>query len=379
MQFTAEREALADGVAWAGRTVPARPPMPMLAGLRLEARASDGVVAIASFDFEVSGRVEIAADVAEDGVALVNGRLLVDIVKALPGAPVQVGIEGSRLRVRCGRTTYELPTLPVEEYPALPAMPPASGTLPGSLLATAVSQVAVAAGRDEALPFLTGVKVEVEGPRITLVATDRYRLGVRTLEWNPADPDFSAAALVPARTLADTAKALAHSEEVRLAFGGAGVGEGLLGIEGSGRRTTTRLLEGALPDLAKLLPDVALTTARVETAALVEAVKRVSLVAERTAAVKMLFSDSEVILEAGTGDDAIALDAIECRLTGNALDRVAFNPGYLAEGLAAIGHPVANLAFTVAGKAAVISGAPDFDAPASREYLYLLMPMRLPF
>lgn len=378
MQFTAEREALADAVAWAGRTVPARPSMPMLAGLRLEARTADGMLAIASFDFEVSGRVEIPAEVFEDGVALVNGRLLVDIVKALPAAPVQVEIAGTRLRVRCGRTSYELPTLPVEEYPALPAMPPASGNVPGHVLAQAVSQVAVAAGRDDALPFLTGVRVEVQGERITLLATDRYRLGVRYLQWNPSDPDFASAALVPARTLSETAKALAHADQVSLAFGGAGVGEGLLGIEGLGRRTTTRLLEGALPDLGKLLPNAAATTARVETAALTEAVKRVSLVADRSSAVKLLFSDSEVVLEGGTGDDAVALDAIECRLSGNPLERVAFNPVFLTDGLSAINAPVANIAFTEAGKAAVISGAADFDAPADDSYLYLLMPLRLP-
>jgi DNA polymerase-3 subunit beta len=257
-------------------------------------------------------------------------------------------------------------------------MPEVSGSVPGTVLAGAVAQVAVAAGRDDALPFLTGVRIEVDGEQVTLAATDRYRLAVRSFRWSPGDPAFSAAALVPARTLADTAKALAHADLVHLAFGSAGAAEGLLGIEGLDRRTTTRLLEGDFPKYRSLLPSESPTVARVETAALTEAVKRVALVAERSSAVKMLFGDSELVLEAGTGDDAIGLDAIECTVTGQPMERIAFNPTYLLEGLAAINQPVTNLAFTNPNKPAVLTGAASFDGEAADDYLYLLMPVRLP-
>jgi DNA polymerase-3 subunit beta len=379
VKFRIDRETFADAVQWAGRTVPARPALPMLSGLRLESvDGADSRLSIASYDYEVSGRVEAVADVAEAGVALVNGRLLVDIARALPQQPVDVETEGTRLRVRCGRSTFELPTLPVEEYPPLPPMPEPSGGVPGTVLAGAVAQVAVAAGRDDALPFLTGVRIEVDGEQVTLAATDRYRLAVRTLRWTPRDPAFSAAALVPARTLADTAKALAHADEVHLAFGSASLGEGLLGIEGLDRRTTTRLLEGDFPKYRSLLPSESPTVARVETAALTEAVKRVALVAERSSAVKMLFNGSEVVLEAGAGDDAIGLDAIECSVSGAPMERIAFNPTYLLEGLAAINQPVTNMAFTNPNKPAVLTGAASFEADAADDYLYLLMPVRLP-
>jgi DNA polymerase III subunit beta len=379
VKFRIDRETFADAVQWAGRTVPARPALPMLSGLRLEAvDGGDSRLSIASYDYEVSGRVEAVADVAEAGVGLVNGRLLVDIARALPQQPVDVETEGTRLRVRCGRSTFELPTLPVEEYPPLPPMPDPSGNVPGTVLAGAVAQVAVAAGRDDALPFLTGVRIEVDGEQVTLAATDRYRLAVRTLRWTPKDPAFSAAALVPARTLADTAKALAHADQVHLAFGSASAGEGLLGIEGLDRRTTTRLLEGDFPKYRSLLPTESPTVARVETAALTEAVKRVALVAERSSAVKMLFNGSEVVLEAGTGDDAIGIDAIECTLTGAPMERIAFNPAYLLEGLTAINQPVTNMAFTNPNKPAVLTGAASFEADAADDYLYLLMPVRLP-
>jgi DNA polymerase-3 subunit beta len=351
----------------------------MLSGLRLEvSEGSESRLSIASYDYEVSGRVELEADVAGAGVSLVNGRLLVDIARSLPAQPVDVETEGTRLRVRCGRSTFELPTLPVEEYPPLPAMPEPSGSVPGSVLAGAVAQVAVAAGRDDALPFLTGVRIEVDGEQVTLAATDRYRLAVRTFNWRPVAADFSAAALVPARTLADTAKALAHADEVHLAFGSAAVGEGLLGIEGLDRRTTTRLLEGDFPKYRSLLPTESPTVARVETAALTEAVKRVALVAERSSAVKMIFNDQELVLEAGAGDDAIGVDAIECVVSGEPMERIAFNPGYLLEGLAAINQPITNLAFTNPNKPAVLTGAASMEADANDDYLYLLMPVRLP-
>src|SRR5690606_30801322 len=143
----------------------------------------------------------------------------------------------------------------------------------------AVSQVVVAAGRDDMLPMLTGVRVEIEGETVTLAATDRYRLAVRELTWNPARPDLSAVALVPARTLAETAKSFGTGEVV-LALA-AGDQDSLVGFEAGSRRTTTRLLDGEFPKYRTLFPAESVTVVRVESAQLVDAVKRVALVAER--------------------------------------------------------------------------------------------------
>ena len=206
MKFRLERDVLADAVAWAARTLPSRPSMPMLAGLLVDAGA-DGLT-LSSFDYEVSGRVAVAADVDEPGRVLVSGRLLADIARALPAAPVTVTSEGSRVEVRCGRSSFTLPTLPVDDYPTLPDMPGSTGTIPGATFAAAVAQVAIAAGRDDTLPTLTGIRVEIDGSTITLAATDRYRLAVREFAWNPENSALETNALVPARTLADTAKTL---------------------------------------------------------------------------------------------------------------------------------------------------------------------------
>jgi len=372
VKIRVERDVLAEAVAWAARTLPSRPSLPVLAGLVLT--AGDDGLTLSSFDYEVSGRVEIDADVTTAGTTLVSGRLLADIARALPGAPVVLESEGTRLSITCGRASFTLPTLPVEDYPQLPVMPTTSGTVPGSQFAAAVAQVAIAAGRDDTLPTLTGIRMEFEGSSIVLAATDRYRLAVREFTWDPQSPSMSAHALVPARTLADTAKSLADVDTVVIALSSGGAGEGLIGFEGHGRRTTTRLLDGEFPKYRSLLPTEASANADVETALLMDAVKRVALVAERNTPVRLAFEGSELTLRAGAGDDAQAVEVLEAALDGDAID-IAFNPSYLLDGLSAVGAATTRFSFTQSTRPAVLTAVED-DA-SSDDYKYLLMPVRL--
>ena len=127
----------------------------------------------------------VDGEVADPGTVLVSGRLLADIARSLPARPVDIASDGSKVVITCGSARFTLQTLPVEEYPELPALPETSGTVDGALLAEAVGQVAVAAGRDDMLPTLTGIRVEIEGESVTLAATDRYRLAVREFTWRP--------------------------------------------------------------------------------------------------------------------------------------------------------------------------------------------------
>ncbi len=376
MRIRVERDTLAEAVTWTARSLPARPPVPVLAGLLIE--ASGDHLTLSSFDYEVSGRVEVDAVVEEAGTVLVSGRLLAEITRALPARPVTITTEGTKVQLVCGSATFSLPTLPVEEYPSLPEMPSQSGTLTGSAFAAAVAQVAVAAGRDDTLPVLTGIRLEIEGETLTLAATDRYRLAVREIPWTPEAPGAEAVALVPARTLADTAKSLGAGETVSLALASGAIGEGLLGIEGAGRRTTTRLLDGEFPKYRSLLPSESLSVATIDTGAFVEAVKRVSLVAERNTPVRLSFTAGELQLDAGTGEDAQATETVEAELTGEAIT-IAFNPQFLLDGLGAIDAPIAVLSFTTSTKPAVLTGRSTDSEPSSGEasYRYLLMPVRL--
>ncbi|MGK5636865.1 DNA polymerase III subunit beta [Streptomyces sp. URMC 126] len=374
MKIRVERDVLAEAVAWAARSLPARPPVPVLAGLLL--KAEDGSLSLSGFDYEVSARVSVEADVEEDGTVLVSGRLLADICRALPNRPVEISTDGVRATVVCGSSRFTLHTLPVEEYPALPQMPTATGTVPAEVFASAAAQVAIAAGRDDTLPVLTGVRIEIEGDTVTLASTDRYRFAVREFMWKPETPDVSAVALVPAKTLLDTAKSLSGGDSVSLALSGSGAGEGLIGFEGAGRRTTTRLLEGDLPKYRTLFPTEFNSVAVIETAPFVEAVKRVALVAERNTPVRLSFEQGVLILEAGSSDDAQAVEKVDARLEGDDIS-IAFNPGFLLEGLSAIDSPVAQLSFTTSTKPALLSGKPAVDAEADEAYKYLIMPVRL--
>ncbi|AWK12939.1 DNA polymerase III subunit beta [Streptomyces spongiicola] len=374
MKIRVERDVLAEAVAWVARSLPARPPAPVLAGLLL--KAEDGALSFSSFDYEVSARVSVEAEVEEDGTVLVSGRLLADICRALPNRPVEISTDGVRATVVCGSSRFTLHTLPVEEYPALPQMPTATGTVPGEVFASAAAQVAIAAGRDDTLPVLTGVRIEIEGDTVTLASTDRYRFAVREFLWKPESPDTSAVALVPAKTLLDTAKALTSGDTVTLALSGSGAGEGLIGFEGAGRRTTTRLLEGDLPKYRTLFPTEFNSVAVIETAPFVEAVKRVALVAERNTPVRLSFEQGVLILEAGSSDDAQAVERVDAQLEGDDIS-IAFNPTFLLDGLSAIDAPVAQLSFTTSTKPALLSGKPAVDAEADEAYKYLIMPVRL--
>ena len=388
MELRVERDTLADAVVWTARSLPARPPMQVLLGLLLEVDDANGL-SVSGFDYEVSSRVTVKVTAAESGRVLVPGRLLADIVRSLPAAPVELRLEGTRVVVTCGAARFTLPTLPVEDYPALPAMPTTAGSLESDVFAAAVQQVAIAAGRDDTLPVLTGVRIEIEGEQITLAATDRYRLAVRTLAWKPEQPGLSATALVPARTLAETAKALTGGPEVTvsLSAAGPGGGEGMIGFQGSQagqvRRTTSRLLEGEFPKYRSLLPDSSSAQAQITTGTFVEAVRRVALVAARNAPVRLSFDADGVVLEAGGADDAQASERLECAWEGDTSEpfSIAFNPGYLLDGLAAVDSDTTTMSFTGPTRPAVLTGkrepAVDGAAVGVADYRYLLMPVRL--
>ena len=227
MKLQVERDQLAEAVAWTARALPTRPTAPVLAGMRLHAGAE---LTLSTFDYEVSAQATVPVITDEEGTVLVSGRLLAEIVRSLPARPVELVTDGTRATLKCGSATFTLVLLPEEEYPTLPEMPPLAGSVGSDALATAIGQVAIAAGRDDTLPALTGIRIEIAGDTLTLVATDRYRLAVRELRWNPARPDLSTAVLVPARVLGDTARALTAGAEVAISLGG----ESLIGFAGAG-------------------------------------------------------------------------------------------------------------------------------------------------
>jgi DNA polymerase-3 subunit beta len=374
MKFRVERDQLADAVAWTAKSLPTRPSVPVLAGVLM--RVSDGQLTVSGFDYEVSSQVTVGVQADSDGAALVSGRLLAEITKALPAKPVEVAAVGSHLELVCGSARFTLPTMPVEDYPTLPTMPETAGVVEAQTFALAVAQVAIAAGRDETIPMLTGVRMELDGTTLALLATDRYRAAVRELAWRPNENGVSMQALVPARTLHDTAKTLGPlGGEVTVALSRGGVGEGMIGFTGGSRRTTSRLLDPDFPKIRSLFPDQFNARAKLSVAALSEVVKRVALVADRTTPVRLSFAEGEVIVEAGGSEDARASEGMEGEFSGEPLT-VAFNPNYLLDGLSVVDSPTVLISFTNPMKPAVITPGGEDGEPVPG-YRYLIMPMRV--
>lgn len=386
MKFRLVREDFADAVAWVARILPSRPTVPVLSGVLLTG-SEDGLT-ISGYDYEVSAEVRVAAEIASPGSVLVSGRLLSDITRALPAKPVDVSVEGTRVALSCGSARFSLPTMAVEDYPTLPTLPEDTGVVGSDVFAQAISQVAVAAGRDDTLPMLTGIRVEISGEKVVLAATDRFRLAVRELTWTTEAAGVEAAVLAPAKTLAEAAKAATDGADVHLSLGsGESVGkDGLLGIRSGGKRTTSRLLDAEFPKFRQLLPAEHTAIATIAVAELTEAIKRVALVADRGAQIRMEFGEDVLRLSAGADDVGRAEEDLPVEFFGDPLT-IAFNPTYLTDGLGSLHSEKVTFGFTTPSRPAVLRPTGENDGyvgasgpfPAAQtEYVYLLMPVRLP-
>lgn len=385
MKIRVERDALADAVAWVARSLPNRPTAPILAGLLMNASGDE--VTLSSFDSTTSAQVTMPAEVTDEGTVLVSGRLLNEIARSLPNKPVEMVSDHTQVELICGSARFSLQTLPVEEYPTLPEMPTQTGLVDASVFEKSVSQVVIAAGRDELLNVFTGVRVEINGDRLSLLATDRYRMALKELTWQPSSPDIEGAVLVPGRVLADTAKSLTSGKTVTVSLSTTeSEGEGLVGFTGEGaksrREATTRLLNQAFPKVRHLMDVVGTVTVRVPTADLLAAVKRVSLVAERNTPLRMLIEDDHISLEAATGDQAHASEAIEAQIgvvgEEKSIEAAGFNPHYLLDALSALDAPYAHFSFTAPGKPCLITGLATIDGDQLFDYRHVIMLMRLP-
>lgn len=379
-----ERDTLAEAVAWAARSLPSRPSLPILTGLMLD--ASGDQVTLSSFDNTTAAKVSVGAEVSDEGKALVSGRLLAEIARSLPNRPVELTADVNKVELVCGSARFTLQTLPVEDYPELPDMPSATGSVEASAFERAVAQVVVAAGRDELLPVFTGVRVEINGDKLSMLATDRYRMALKEITWNPSSPSVETAALVPGRVLAETAKSLTSGEQVTISLADSENGDGLVGFVGEGpsgaRQTVTRLLDGAFPKVRHLMEVDATVTVRVNRDELLAAVKRVALVAERNTPLRMTIGEDQVSLEAATGDQAQASEAIsaEVESVGDEMSITAagYNPHYLVDALSALDAPYAHFSFTLPGKPCLIAGLASLDGDPLPDYKHVIMLMRLP-
>ena len=374
MELRVERDVLADAVTWAAKTIPSRPAIPVLAGIKLVAD-SEGTLQVSAYDPETTALIETEASVDTAGECLVNGRILADICRSLPNRPVDLKMDGTKLEVVCGNARFSLHSMALDEYPSLPATSDVIGTVDGAEWLEAVAQVSSAASNDETLPLLVSVCLEIDGENITLMATDRYRLAVRELKWNPAKTDVSDRILVKASRLLDIAKSYGSAGQISLAVDESGAAK-MVGFDAVGRESTSRLIDGDYPQVRSLFPKDINGYAVISRVELLEAIKRSRIVVERNSAVRLSFTEGEVTVEAGQGgDSAQAKEVLQASLNGEDIT-MAFNPSYLQDALTVTSAPYVRISFTHSTKPAVVSAQEEVGGDDSLDFRVLLMPIR---
>ncbi|CAB4889617.1 MAG: DNA polymerase III subunit beta [Actinobacteria bacterium] len=343
MKFEVNRDVFSEAVSFAVKLLPSKFNHPVLGGVLIE--STDTGIVLSSFDYEASATIRIAAAVSEPGRLLVSGRLLADIASRLPEAPVIFSTQDSRVSIKCGKASFTLLSMPLDEYPSIPVVTGRVGQVPADLFADAVGQVAVAASREDVTPVITGVLIEVEENQLSLIATDRYRVAIRTIDWEGSDGATKLTALVPARIIHEVSKTFAASGKLSITFTAEGERE-LIAFSADDKTVTSVLIRGQYPPIRRLFPESVDNYAVVNTAELVEAVRRVKLVLERDIAIKFTFSQDGVLLDGSGGDKAQASENVDSTLAGADMV-VSLKPDFLLDGLNALHSEFARLGFTM--------------------------------
>lgn len=374
MKFQVNKDVLNEAVSFAVRLLPQRTTLPILSGILIEADA--GALRLSVFDYDTSAQVEIAAKVEEPGRVLVSGRLLAEIVSKLPNAVVDIATEGSKVQVNCGSAKFSLLTMPIDEYPSLPEIPAISGSVAGEDFATAISQIAVAASREDVTPVLTTVLLETTKEHISLVATDRYRVAIRDIAWKSSGA-AEANALIPAKTLQEIAKTFANQGEITISINPS-EGKDLIAFKANNRSVTSRLIKGNFPAVKTLFPEKIENFVIVNTQDLMDSTKRVSLVLERESPIKFSFGAQELNLEAAGGETAQATESVNVQLTGADVV-VSLKPQFLIDGLAGVKTEFVKIGFTNSDNPnrpspVLITNHSTKEKESSDSYMYLLQP-----
>jgi DNA polymerase III subunit beta len=363
VKFRSDRDALSEALQIVQRGVSSRPGIPALTGVLLEA-ADGGDLTLTTTDLEVSARLSIAVQVSEPGQVLVPARLFTDTVKSLSNAPVEFDADRGQAHIRCAAFEGSLRLLSVEDFPTLQAPSGIRVTVEAGTFAEAVAQVGKAASRDEARPVLTGVLLEISREGVTMVATDSYRLAVRDLI---ATAQGEAKAIVPERAVTEAGRAAASEEKGGIELI---VDDAQVSVRVGTLTLTSRLIEGEFPNYRQLLPEGYENRLTISRQQLMDAVRRVGLLARDTTPVRLEFNALGVKLSSSSPDVGQAVEAVEARYEGEDMT-VAFNPGYLADGLAVTGGESVRLEVRDGLKPGIVRGESD-------EFTYLVMPVRLP-
>jgi len=365
VKFHCERDSLADALSTASRAAGGgTSALPVLAGLRLELVGDE--LSVTGTDMDLTIELGITVRGAVDGVAVVPGKLAADVVRAMAPGAIEVEVSADEVTISGGRSEFLLRPFAADDFPKTASPASSAITLPAAEFSDALRQVVRAASTDKDRPIITGVLLTAEADGLRLVATDSYRLAVRDLP-GAAVLGADQKVLVPSRALAELQRVLAHGTELTLRLG-----ERDATFEVGGTRLTTRLIEGEYPNYRNLIPSSYPNTVTMGREPLLEALRRVKILATRDATpVRLAVSAEAVQLTTVTADIGTAQESIDTSFDGAELT-VAFNPDYLASGVEAVDGDEVTLELLDGLKPAVIRGVGHSD------YLYLLMPVRVP-
>ncbi|MGH3098245.1 MAG: DNA polymerase III subunit beta [Streptosporangiales bacterium] len=365
---------LAAAAAFAARHAATRPATPVLAGVRVTAGASD--VTVTGYDYEASSVARTPAQVEEAGEVLVPGRMFAEILRMLPDSEVSVAAKDAGVYLESAGSQFTLPVLPLEDYPSVPMGASPVGQVDAKALGTAVSATARIALRDETVPLLSGICLDVEPERLTFTTTDRYRVACHHVGWQPATTTEPVSAVVPARLLAEAVRGLTGSPQLSLGLDTAE--ERRLTLATETAASTIRLLDGSYPDVLRKMPTSFAGRLVVERDALAAAVRRIALVADEYAAVLLELGADGVVVSASSDEDTRGRTRLAGVQEGEP-ETVSMNVRYLVDGLACVDGPYARLSYQQGVRPLLIEGCADAaGAEVNANALYFAMPRTLP-
>lgn len=366
VKIVCSRDEFAQALQVVSRAVSSRASVQILSGILL--RVEGGVVHLAATDMEMSLRVSFPAQTSEEGSIVLPGRLLADIVRLLPPGEVTLQYdEGEGLaQIAAGPASYRLHTYAAEDFPRLPVAGPASLVpVDRDAFLETVAKVSRAASRDESRPVLTGILVRLEGAILVMAATDSYRLSVKETSL-PADTGKELEAIVPARALGEVARIAQASPEHRIEIG---VQENQVVFSVGGVWLSARRIDGQFPNYRQLRPEsfeVELTVSREE---LLDAVRRVSVMAQRSSPLRLRFEEGQLTIQAQTQDVGEAQETLTVPYSADALE-IGFNPDFLRDGLESVEGDDVRLRLISPLRPGLVSGPGE-------DFWYLIMPIRL--
>ena len=363
LQITLSRDELASKLAVVARAVSSRTTVLVLGGIQLQ--AADGRLQLAATDMELSLRSTLDARIVDEGTVVVPGRLLLDIARSLPDTEVSIEHKPDEAVavVTSGSATYRLHTYSAEDFPRLPDVESlALHAVDGDALVETVGRVGRSASRDESRPVLTGILVRFEPGKIVMAATDSYRLAVKETVVTAPLPELEA--IIPARALQELSRLAAGATDVQL-----GLHENHVVFGADGIWLTTRRIDGQFPNYRQLLPEQFEHELVLPREELLDVVRRVSLMAQRNAPLRLRFAEGELTVSAITQDVGEARESLPAPYAADPLE-IGFNAEFLRSGLESIESESLRFKLISPLRPAVLEGESD-------DYVYLIMPIRL--